>query len=238
MSPYVLHRRHEHHVHPRPQLSHRSSSAPFMYNPSAPPFIPAQPPPGVSASPHIHQDHPPHTSHRRQLHLAHPPPPALPVPAMNPAHAYLLAQQMLQYPVPPAFRTINPHGQQTQRTQVPQKVWILDCKSCGMFLTNRGMKAVLLLHPSVSLYSTDAIPANCSPWEASSSSSSSPSSSSASSSTSTSPSSSSNSSTGGNSTPSTGRTARRTCECLTQTLRCHGCGAAVGYVIVAPVSVL
>lgn len=26
---------------------------------------------------------------------------------------------------------------------VPHKVWILDCKSCGMFLTNRGMKVSL-----------------------------------------------------------------------------------------------
>ncbi|KAI0371114.1 hypothetical protein BV20DRAFT_922692, partial [Pilatotrama ljubarskyi] len=26
----------------------------------------------------------------------------------------------------------------------------------------------------------------------------------------------------------------RTCECLTQTLCCHGCGGAVGYMIVAP----
>ncbi|TFK53995.1 hypothetical protein OE88DRAFT_1607899, partial [Heliocybe sulcata] len=69
-------------------------------------------------------------------------------------------------------------------------------------------QAVLLLHPSVSLYSTDALPANCSPWEASSSKSSAPSSS----------------------------NTRRTCECLTQTLCCHGCGTGVGYVIVSPVS--
>jgi hypothetical protein len=28
----------------------------------------------------------------------------------------------------------------------------------------------------------------------------------------------------------------RTCECLTQTLSCHGCGAGIGYMIVTPVS--
>ncbi|EEB88242.1 hypothetical protein MPER_14035, partial [Moniliophthora perniciosa FA553] len=26
----------------------------------------------------------------------------------------------------------------------------------------------------------------------------------------------------------------RTCECLTQTLCCHGCGSTVGYMIVIP----
>ncbi|KAJ8457064.1 hypothetical protein ONZ51_g11754 [Trametes cubensis] len=45
---------------------------------------------------------------------------------------------------------------------IPHKVWILDCKTCGTFLTNRGMKAVLLLRPNVPLYSTDALPINCS----------------------------------------------------------------------------
>lgn len=78
-----------------------------------------------------------------------------------------------------------------------------------MFLTNRGMKAVLLLRPSVSLYSTDALPANCSAFadttkEVSASSS----------------------------RPSA--QAPRTCDCLTQTLLCHGCGASVGYTIVQP----
>jgi hypothetical protein len=29
---------------------------------------------------------------------------------------------------------------------VLQKVWILDCRSCGKFLTNRGMKASALSH--------------------------------------------------------------------------------------------
>lgn len=89
------------------------------------------------------------------------------------------------------------------------KVWILDCRSCKTFLTNRGMKAVLLLRPNVPLYSTDALPANCSAY-------------------STAPEGLSPSSF----PPS--RDLIRTCECLTQTLCCHGCGNTVGYMIVIP----
>ncbi|KAJ7346736.1 hypothetical protein DFH08DRAFT_1006848 [Mycena albidolilacea] len=93
---------------------------------------------------------------------------------------------------------------------VSQVVWILDCKSCGTFLTNRGMKAVLLLRPNVALYSSDALPVNCSsaqkpepPRPA---------------------------------TACPARPLQRTCECLTQTLCCHGCGTAIGYMIVIPCS--
>ncbi|TFK44805.1 hypothetical protein BDQ12DRAFT_742264 [Crucibulum laeve] len=96
---------------------------------------------------------------------------------------------------------------------IAHKVWILDCKSCDTFITNRGMKAVLLLRPNVSLYSSDAFPAGCSTHtsnpDALRSRASRASSSSA---------------------PS------RTCECLTQTLFCHGCGNPVGYMIVIPCS--
>ena len=122
------------------------------------------------------------------------------------------------------------------------KVWILDCKSCGTFLTNRGMKvrsktfgsrlrreslaltldidplkAVLLLRPSVSLFSTDALPINCSAY------SSNPDSSRA------------HSSSFFSSNFSRGQSPARTCNCLTQTLCCHGCGSAIGYMIVNPV---
>ncbi|KAI0768736.1 hypothetical protein BD413DRAFT_605207 [Trametes elegans] len=93
---------------------------------------------------------------------------------------------------------------------IPHKVWILDCKSCGMFLTNRGMKAVLLLRPNVPLYSTDALPINCSAFSPPGSGSSEP------------------------GLPAPERPPSRTCECLTQTLCCHGCGNAVGYMIVSP----
>ncbi|EAU91600.2 hypothetical protein CC1G_11832 [Coprinopsis cinerea okayama7 len=74
------------------------------------------------------------------------------------------------------------------------------------------MKAVLLLRPNVSLYSTDAHPANCSPYSLDTSDDES------------------------NSERRRRRTSNptRTCECLTQTLCCHGCGNSVGYMIVVP----
>ncbi|KAF5317215.1 hypothetical protein D9611_003987 [Ephemerocybe angulata] len=91
---------------------------------------------------------------------------------------------------------------------VAHKVWILDCKSCGLFLTNRAMKAVLLLRPNVSLYSSDASPVNCSAYapEADEQGLS----------------------------PACRPAPSRTCDCLTQTLCCHGCGNPVGYMIVIP----
>ena len=81
------------------------------------------------------------------------------------------------------------------------------------------IQAVLLLRPNVPLYSTDAMPANCSAYSTSSAT--------VSRSTSTS------------SKPITSQATHnpappRTCECLTQTLCCHGCGTAVGYMIVVP----
>jgi hypothetical protein len=111
---------------------------------------------------------------------------------------------------------------------VAHKVWLLECKHCLTFLTNRGMKvrvvcwharravidgrsspqAVLLLRPHVALFSTDALPVNCSAYSA-------------------------------RPPPSIecqlNEQQPRTCECLTQTLCCHGCGTNVGYTIVVPV---
>ena len=116
---------------------------------------------------------------------------------------------------------------------IAQKVWLLECKHCRTFLTNRGMKvrvdhqfvqrpvirgrssspqAVLLLRPNVPLYSTDALPANCSAYSARSPSIESP-----------------------HQQPIEQQP--RTCECLTQTLCCHGCGTSVGYMIVVPVGI-
>ena len=119
-----------------------------------------------------------------------------------------------------------------QPPQVVHKVWILDCRSCGTFLTNRGMKAsllpvlegspclktdlnfqaVLLLRPNVSLFSTDALPVNCSAYSTNPDALRPP-----------------------PCRPSTAVSGPRTCECLTQTLCCHTCGTAVGYMIVIPV---
>ncbi|KAG1878097.1 hypothetical protein DFJ58DRAFT_712705 [Suillus subalutaceus] len=97
--------------------------------------------------------------------------------------------------------------------QLAHKVWILDCKSCGTFLTNRGMKAVLLLRPNVSLFSTDALPINCSAYTSNPDALRPP-----------------------PCRPSINASPPRTCECLTQTLCCHTCGTAVGYMIVIPCS--
>jgi hypothetical protein len=69
------------------------------------------------------------------------------------------------------------------------------------------LQAVLLLCPNIRLYSTDAMPANCSSPPASSMPKLCP------------------------SEPPV----QRTCDCLTQTLCCHGCGDQCGYAIVTPV---
>ncbi|KAL1745684.1 hypothetical protein HDZ31DRAFT_81768 [Schizophyllum fasciatum] len=74
----------------------------------------------------------------------------------SPWHTHLLPQNPYPPPPPPP--------------PVAHKVWLIDCRSCGTFLTNRGMKQ------------------------------------------------------------------QRTCECLTQSLCCHGCGSTVGYMIVIPCS--
>ncbi|KAI0344588.1 hypothetical protein BDW22DRAFT_1326411, partial [Trametopsis cervina] len=79
-------------------------------------------------------------------------------------------------------------------------------------------QAVLLLRPTVPLYSTDALPINCSAQAMTANSPPTPAQAS--------------SDVQGSSVSSISD--RRTCECLTQTLWCHGCGASVGYMIVVP----
>ncbi|KAJ3791016.1 hypothetical protein GGU10DRAFT_257290 [Lentinula aff. detonsa] len=122
----------------------------------------------------------------RYIHLF----PPNPYQSLNPAPAP---------PPPPAVQQAVAH-----------KVWIIDCRSCGSFLTNRGMKAVLLLRPNVPLFSSDALPANCSAYT---------------------------SNPEALKPPVSCRPPiqpSRTCECLTQTLCCQGCGTAIGYMIVIP----
>ena len=75
------------------------------------------------------------------------------------------------------------------------------------------IQAVLLLRPSVPLYSTDAMPINCSAH------------------TTTAEQQAASSAQAAAAPPAV----TRTCECLTQTLCCHGCGTPVGYMIVIPV---
>ncbi|EUC64211.1 FAM72 protein [Rhizoctonia solani AG-3 Rhs1AP] len=149
------------------------------------------------------------------------------------------------------------------------KVYILDCKSCGTFLSNRGMKAVLLLRPNIALFSTDAMPVNCSPQpitgqqpvqedfekhpqdvtdlvrQTSDASTTEPrvdevlyaryflppkSVTMDARPEKTTPERSADVTNHSGSTPPL----PRTCECLTQTLSCHGCGAGIGYMIVTP----
>ncbi|KAI0779932.1 hypothetical protein C8Q74DRAFT_726940 [Fomes fomentarius] len=102
-------------------------------------------------------------------------------------------------------------------------------------------QAVLLLRPNVPLYSTDALPINCSAFspemDPSTHAPSASTSSTASSATSQNHRRPSQSGPTGDLPQPNGyseRTPTRTCECLTQTLCCHGCGSAVGYMIVTP----
>jgi len=129
-------------------------------------------------------------------------------------------------PMPVPDHRISPHN---PFPPVAHKVWILNCTACDMFLTNRGMKvslypphffslsfnffflqAVLLLRPNVSLFSSDVLPANCSAYSANPEVVCPP-------------------------TTHKPNPSSRTCECLTQSLCCHGCGNTIGYMIVVPV---
>lgn len=92
-------------------------------------------------------------------------------------------------------------------TTPQHRVYLINCRGCGAFLTDRGMKAVLLLRPHITLFSTDAMP-HCGPLHAPSRLCE-------------------------PSLPSE-PAVERTCDCLTQTLGCYGCGTAVGYHIVSP----
>ncbi|KAH7888609.1 hypothetical protein F5I97DRAFT_1854052 [Phlebopus sp. FC_14] len=156
--------------------------------------------------PYLHRVHSPPSSHSFHNQI----PGVVPSSAMfNYFSLPSQGQSMWQVPIIQQ----NPYPPAPQPPQLVHKVWILDCKSCGTFLTNRGMKAVLLLRPNVSLFSTDALPINCSAYSTNPDAHRPP-----------------------PCRPSTSASPARTCECLTQTLCCHTCGAAVGYMIVVPCS--
>ncbi|EST06281.1 Protein FAM72 [Kalmanozyma brasiliensis GHG001] len=97
---------------------------------------------------------------------------------------------------------------QSSSREAQHKVYLLNCKHCGNFLSDRGMKAVLLLKPNITLYSTDIVPSTCGPFFAGSHFH------------------------GG--VDSNEPPVERTCECLTQSIGCYGCGAQVGYNIISP----
>ncbi|GAA5850260.1 hypothetical protein JCM3766R1_001377 [Sporobolomyces carnicolor] len=99
--------------------------------------------------------------------------------------------------------TASPSRQQTFQAPV-HRVYVLNCATCDTFLTNRGMRAVLLLKPHIVLFSTDAPPCNAeTSWPDDSVEE---------------------------------EHVERTCDCLTSSIACHGCGRVVGYHIVAPCS--
>jgi hypothetical protein len=145
----------------------------------------------------------------------------MPAPRTYPPHALYDNSHNPSF-IPPMLAYL--HWQYPPPLPIPHKVWIIDCKSCATFITNRAMKvyfhhlslrkyfilskAVLLLRPNVSLFSSDAFPLNCSPYTTNPDAL----------------------------RPPTYPLPLRTCECLTQTLCCHGCGSTIGYMIVIPVN--
>ncbi|MBW0571810.1 hypothetical protein O181_111525 [Austropuccinia psidii MF-1] len=87
------------------------------------------------------------------------------------------------------------------------RVYLLSCAHCACFVSDRGMKAVLLLRPSITLFSTDGMPFNCGPLYPDA-----------------------------NDTTGDGEQVERTCDCLTQSIGCFGCGNTIGYHIISPCS--
>ncbi|GAA6060834.1 hypothetical protein JCM10212_005252 [Sporobolomyces blumeae] len=109
-------------------------------------------------------------------------------------------------PSPPEYNSLSPPEPAPRPPPPPpvHRVYVLNCATCDNFLTDRGMRAVLLLKPHIVLFSTDAAPLNAeTSWP-----------------------------------DETGdeEHVERTCDCLTSSIACHGCGRAVGYHIVAPCS--
>jgi len=152
----------------------------------------------------------------------------MPALTWNPTSATFYPRHDVHHALYDSFQMFNSHHHPHQNHQqhIQHKLWILDCRSCGSFLTNRGMKvppnslpqnqpsfAHLRTRPNVALFSTDALPVNCSAYSSNPDALRSP-----------------------IFPPS--YTIPRTCECLTQTLCCHSCGSAVGYMIVLPVRFL
>lgn len=128
--------------------------------------------------------------------------------AMDQAHVSLFDLQQQREHREGGYDGQSSSSSQRRSTRQPHqhRVYLINCKHCNHFLTDRGMKAVLLLRPHITLYSTDAAP-DCGPIYpdpfADNDHGKEP-------------------------------KVERTCDCLTQTLGCYGCGTAVGYHIVSP----
>ncbi|SNX82502.1 uncharacterized protein MEPE_01208 [Melanopsichium pennsylvanicum] len=67
-----------------------------------------------------------------------------------------------------AHSSTSSSNSQSSSKEAQHKVYLLNCKHCGNFLSDRGMKAVLLLKPNITLYSTDIVPSTCGPFFANS----------------------------------------------------------------------
>ncbi|GAA5840549.1 hypothetical protein JCM9279_007362 [Rhodotorula babjevae] len=127
-------------------------------------------------------------------------------------HEYFHRRQVQQsYLAPPPASSFAPPQRRAQpppQHQAPppsiHRVYNVRCATCDTFLSDRGMRAVLLLKPHIVLFSTDAAPSNSETFYP----------------------------------RDEGCTEEehieRTCECLTSSINCHGCGRTVGYHIVAP----
>lgn len=101
-----------------------------------------------------------------------------------------------------AHRTPSPSlAHPTPRRSEPHhRVYVLRCSHCDSFLSDRGMRAVLLLKPHITLFSTDVAPVNCGPLYGSQD----------------------------DEPDCAEEKVERTCECLTQSLGCFSCGNTVG----------
>ncbi|CBQ70523.1 conserved hypothetical protein [Sporisorium reilianum SRZ2] len=183
-------------------------------------------------SPNYERSAPYPSSRPSRAEAFHPPPSPQSVATMHEAELFrtreALPSYLAQRPPPPSSSRQPPPQPQRSASSSSQadsssnaasntqscskesqhKVYLLNCKHCGNFLSDRGMKAVLLLKPNITLYSTDIVPSTCGPFFGGS--------------------------TFHGGMDSNEPPVERTCQCLTQSLGCYGCGAQVGYNIISP----
>ncbi|GAA5927051.1 hypothetical protein JCM1841_001899 [Sporobolomyces salmonicolor] len=103
---------------------------------------------------------------------------------------------------PPQYQHFAPSSDARPSPPPVHRVYVLTCATCDSFLSDRGMRAVLLLKPHIVLFSTDAAPRNSETYWPDE--------------------------------DAEEEQVERTCDCLTSSLACHGCGRTVGYHIVSP----
>lgn len=130
-----------------------------------------------------------------------------PSPSLLPPFIQQHHQQSQQAPPLPPYQYQPQHHHQLQQQQPPvrrsephHRVYVLRCSSCDAFLCDRGMRAVLLLKPHITLFSTDTAPVGCGPLYPGN----------------------------GEGRDEPEELVERTCECLTQSLGCFNCGNVNG----------